>query len=508
MSFIGLSETSLFRLYPAAMLVSPAFTIRSFGPVASACAPAMRPGQRLLEFFDIIPGLENDSLFALASTQQTMKLVTKQHGIRLDGLVFATESDYLIVMETTMLEATCLDQDLPITDFPDSATQERIPRQNAPILGLKDDSDGAASDAQLAWEENGAILGQMRLITGSVAHEFGNLLSIIQLSCKRLISRGAIRTNTSQTIRLIQETAKAGRLVSKWLRSISGHDDPLYREPLDDFLRANLSLLVALCGPSVAVSVQLSANGASLGASASDLLTSLINLVRMASAQGDTELNANISTILAEALEDDLRMVQLAIRLEANQAIDGAALLTCKHPPLLRHQNRNASISEFAAAVGGCAQHETIGENTVVITLRIPCMTELAGVGEPFYADVNRTVEGGRHLIVVEDEVEALEALVELLEYEGFAITACGNADEALAALAVQADAVLVTDVKLPTIDGLTLAQAATAAHPLLKVIFMSGHSPDMEHSDKGWVFLQKPIDINDLIGAIMQTGE
>jgi CheY-like chemotaxis protein len=508
MTAVGLTEDMLFRLHPTAIRIDPTLTIKSFGPVASAYSPAMRRGQRLPEFFDLVPDLERGGLAALTITQEALVLVSKERGIRLSGQVIAADSDYLIVSKPVITPTTNPLQALQISDFPADDPLVQCLLQIALLQGLRDEAEQNAHDLRLAWEENVDLLGQIRHFSGVVAHEFSNLLSIIQLNCERLASPDGITTDTARTISLIRETAQRGGSVSHWLRALSGDSDLAHREPLDDCLKANLALLKALSGPNVVVTARLMASGANLDAPMSELLSCLVNLIRMVAASGENSIQTDIATRIAEAPDSALPMAEVSIRLEASKPIDGADLLSRGHHMFLGHQSGRASVSDFIDSVGGTAQYQSDGENAGVITFHIPCVPE-TGRRQGTVLSTNESVAGSDlHLIVVEDEPAALEALVELLEFEGFSVNAFGNAEEALAGLSERPESILVTDVVLPDMDGLALAKAATLLNPQRKVVIMSGHIPDRAQSDPRWVFLQKPFDVDDLVTAITQAEQ
>lgn len=508
MTFIGLTEDMLFRLHPTAIRIDPALTIKSFGPIASAYSPAMRPEERLSEFFDLVPDLEHGNLATLAIARKAFVLVSKARGIRLTGMVFPAESDYLIVLKPLINPVANHSQGIRITDFPADDSLVQCLLQIALLQGLEDEARENAHDLRLAWEENSVLLDQIRQISGFVAHEFSNLMSIIQLNCERVASSGSFATETERTISLIRETAQRGGRVSQWLRAFSGDADLSHREPLDDFLKANLALLKALCGPNVVVTTRLMATGANPDAPISGLLNCLVNLIRMVAATSATSIQTGIATRIAEAPGGALPMTEVSIHLQADKAIDGADLLSRRHHTFLGHEIGRASVSDFIHSVGGRAQYESAGENAVVVTLHIPCIAGADHRQSPVLSDNESASGTGLHLIVVEDEPAALEALVELLEFEGFSVNACNNAEEALATLATRPESILVTDVVLPAMDGLALAKAATLLNPQLKVVIMSGHIPDRAHPEQHWAFLQKPFNVDDLIAAIMQTEQ
>lgn len=107
-------------------------------------------------------------------------------------------------------------------------------------------------------------------------------------------------------------------------------------------------------------------------------------------------------------------------------------------------------------------------------------------------------------LIVVEDDVEAREALVELLELDGYQVDGCANARTAMASLSKAADdAILITDVTLPDADGITLALDATAKFPSCRVIVVSGHPPASRQYPAHWQWLQKPCGMERIVAAI-----
>jgi PAS domain S-box-containing protein len=111
---------------------------------------------------------------------------------------------------------------------------------------------------------------------------------------------------------------------------------------------------------------------------------------------------------------------------------------------------------------------------------------------------------GAGHVLVVEDEEPVRRMVAMSLDREGYEVHATSGPEEAARHSArVPRIDLLVTDVVLPGMNGRRLADALLAAHPEMKVLFMSGYTEDAIVDqgvlDPGISFLQKPFTPKDL---------
>jgi CheY-like chemotaxis protein len=111
----------------------------------------------------------------------------------------------------------------------------------------------------------------------------------------------------------------------------------------------------------------------------------------------------------------------------------------------------------------------------------------------------------GRHLLVVDDEPSICELLKQMLEMEGFQVTEAGSAGEAIRALELHDVDLLVTDIQMPEVSGLELAEAARAEHPALPILLISGSAPEELAAACGCSFLRKPFSIADLSSKVQE---
>ena len=78
-------------------------------------------------------------------------------------------------------------------------------------------------------------------------------------------------------------------------------------------------------------------------------------------------------------------------------------------------------------------------------------------------------------VLVVDDEVELMTVLCELLAEHGYETVGCASAEDALAVLHEREVDLLVTDLMMPGMDGITLLRRAQEAHPYLVGIVATG---------------------------------
>ena len=69
---------------------------------------------------------------------------------------------------------------------------------------------------------------------------------------------------------------------------------------------------------------------------------------------------------------------------------------------------------------------------------------------------VTRAEPRGQHLLVVDDDQDAAETLCMLLEARGFAVDRAGNGEEALQLADSSRHDLIIMDVEMPVLDGLT----------------------------------------------------
>ena len=112
-----------------------------------------------------------------------------------------------------------------------------------------------------------------------------------------------------------------------------------------------------------------------------------------------------------------------------------------------------------------------------------------------------------KHLLLVEDEAPLRQAIAEQLGDRGYQVAQAESGEAALAHLADFAFDIIVTDLRLPGIDGSAVIEAAVARYPHIIAIVVTGFGTvkdAVEAIKRGaWDFVSKPFQIDELLHVL-----
>ena len=120
--------------------------------------------------------------------------------------------------------------------------------------------------------------------------------------------------------------------------------------------------------------------------------------------------------------------------------------------------------------------------------------------------------EGQKHLLIVDDEPALREAVAERLADHGFIVEQAGSGEEALQRLTDFAFDILISDLRLPGIDGAKVIEAALERYPEIIAIVITGYGTvkdAVEAIKQGAAdFVTKPFQFDALLHVVQSSVE
>ena len=111
-------------------------------------------------------------------------------------------------------------------------------------------------------------------------------------------------------------------------------------------------------------------------------------------------------------------------------------------------------------------------------------------------------------VLVVDDNPSMAKTLADILNLKGFAVHGAYSGAEALEILRNQSVDILLTDVKMPDMNGVELYLKTRISHPNLITILMTAYAADeiIQQGLKEGIktVLTKPLDINFMLALFL----
>ena len=117
-------------------------------------------------------------------------------------------------------------------------------------------------------------------------------------------------------------------------------------------------------------------------------------------------------------------------------------------------------------------------------------------------------------VVLVEDEIVAREGIRDNVDWRSAGFEFCGEAADGEMALPLIESArpdVLITDIKMPFMDGLQLCKIVRERLPWIKIVILSGHD-EFHYAQEALKlgvteYLLKPVGVQDLHGALQKVA-
>jgi two-component system, cell cycle sensor histidine kinase and response regulator CckA len=159
-----------------------------------------------------------------------------------------------------------------------------------------------------------------------------------------------------------------------------------------------------------------------------------------------------------------------------------------------------ATSNAIVANHGGQIRVESSPDNGALFAIELPALPSLELT---LTAPIETAPTGGGQLIlVVDDEALIRQATRSTLEANGYRVAVAGNGAEAIEYLAAVEGAVdlILTDIRMPTLDGIAMSNRVAELFPQMPVVTMSGLGAE---ADSHRPHIAKPFTTPELLRVI-----
>ncbi|GAB2592213.1 PAS domain-containing protein [Dyella jejuensis] len=390
---------------------------------------------------------------------------------------------------------------------------------------------GYQRDISLRKETAEALQQALRLealgkLTGGVAHDYNNLLQVIQTSLEvielSVASHQDIARRTAGTLvncrRAIDRASMLTRQLMVFARRQKFSSTPIDINQLFERLR---SVLTQALGEEVQVQLHLEPALWHCSADPAQVEPIIVNIAINSrdAMKGAADQRLEISTFNRELSKEEaaLRSVEAGRYVEIVIADNGPGIpqgiLNRVLDPFFTTKTEGKGVGlglsvayGFARQSGGTlyiGSKEGMGTS---IHILLPYTDAPLGMSSPPASEQKVTLPASQpHILLVEDRVDVASTTRHMLELLGYDVTVANDADSALQVLAqVPAFDLLLSDVVMPgAMDGIALARKAAGQYPHLQVLLVTGYADIGEQGDLEFPVLSKPYQQADLSRAL-----
>jgi signal transduction histidine kinase len=365
-------------------------------------------------------------------------------------------------------------------------------------------NERAVIEDQLRQAQKMQALGQL---TGGIAHDFNNLLTVIQGSADMLC-----RPNLKEERRkrfaeaIVEAAARAAGLTGQLLAF--ARRQPLKPEVVDvnTMIAGMIDLLDRTLGERFVVHTDLSSDTCLVEADRAQLASAVLNIAvnaRDAMPEGGT---LRIGT--QKVHEPDPAMVAICVT-DSGTGMDEETLARAMEPFFTTKgagKGTGLGLSQvygFATQSGGDLRIESVPGAGTTVTILLPCSdAERPAPAEPTPGEARAARIGA--VLLVEDNEEVGEFAEAMLRELGHDVTRARSGDDALQAAAERPFDVVLSDVVMPGMSGLELAEQLHILQPELPVVLTTGYSDEISRSGaKGRPVLLKPYRLETLAAVL-----
>ena len=363
----------------------------------------------------------------------------------------------------------------------------------------------AKAEEQLRQSQKMQALGQL---TGGIAHDFNNLLTVIQGSADILCRDELADDRRKRFAKAIVQAADNAAVLTSQLLAFARRQ-PLKPQVVDlsELVAGMTELLDRTMGERIRIETKLDKATCPVTVDRGQLQSAILNIASNArdAMPGGGKLRISVFQVAGADREG---VAALAIS-DTGSGMDADTASRIFEPFFTTKTTGKGTglglsqVYGFASQSGGSVSVETAAGEGTTITMLLPC----SEAGESVRADADaEPVQPQRSakILVVEDNHEVGQFAETLLSELGHFVTLVTSGEEALDLTRSRDFDIVFSDVVMPGMGGLRLAERLAEEKPGLPVVLATGYSQEIAQSgSSGRPVILKPYRLATLAEAL-----
>jgi PAS domain S-box-containing protein len=344
-------------------------------------------------------------------------------------------------------------------------------------------------------------------LTGGIAHDFNNHLSVI-CSGLDLLRAGEISIAQRKIIESMERSAQRGSALTNQLLAFA-RQQPLHLECVNPNVTiSSFEAVLQRALPSASRLLIQQNEVRQIRTDVSQFESALLNLVINARDALEDHGQVSIKTGLVQLADNEIDPLPTGNYVVVSVADDGCGMspevVSQALEPFFTTKPLGKGTGLGLSQVYGLVQ-QSGGQITIDSVLGKGTTITMYFPADQLPEQEQDDARPKRRILIVDDQPDVLDMAVAIFQSLGFDTIAANNGAEALSILERHTDIrMLFTDVVMPNLDGVALAQAAQKRIPGLKVLLTSGYMSNTLREQFGdalsaFDLIGKPYRVQDL---------
>ena len=389
------------------------------------------------------------------------------------------------------------------------------------VGALVDITDRKRAEAELARQREALYqtekLSALGSLLAGVAHELNNPLSVVVGQATMLEDTAADQKTAERAEKIRRAADRCSRIVRSFLSLARRRTPELTAVPLNSVVEMAVELLsYQLRMADVQLTLDLAPDLPALLADADQLNQVVTNLVHNAlQALGDKAGPRRLTVSTAHAGNGTVRLSVIdngpGVPADLRARIF-EPFFTTKPPGAGTGIGLALCLASIAAHGGSIGVEETPGGGAT-FSVELPVRSSGPASADSRAPGQDRLAMPRRRILVVDDEPEIAATLAEMLQDAGHWVETAENGRQAFDRLATGAFDLILSDLRMPVMDGPALYTALRASHPALlgRIAFITGDtlSPQIKEflATTGVPSIEKPFTTEAVRGLVARLS-